>query len=150
MYVVKRLHQQLLGRQAIEARGVVIRAGAISTVQGPAAEFPRLFKGLGKLNQLYSIKDTVPFSQSIVRRVAIPLFQPVKKEIEQKDKLGVIARVEQPPDWCAGMAVVQKPNGKVRICIDLTKLNESVRQERHPLSSVDQILAEHSIFEVGR
>ena len=43
------------------------------------------------------------------------------------EKLGVIARVEQPTDWCAGMVVVPKAKGKVRICVDLTKLNESVR-----------------------
>lgn len=60
------------------------------------------------------------------------------------EQLGVIARVEQPTDWCAGMVVVPKPNGKVRICVDLTKLNRSVRRERHPLPSVDQVLAQLS------
>ena len=33
-------------------------------------------------------------------------------------------------------------NGKVRISVDLTKLNESVRQERHILPSVEQTLAQ--------
>ena len=168
VYVVKRLHQQLLGRPAIEALGVVVRAGAISTLQGrpaiealgvvvragaistlqgPTAEFPQLFKGLGKPNHPYSIKlrpDAIPFSQCVVRRVAIPLMQPVKEELEWMERLGVIARVEQPTDWCAGMVVVPKPNGKVRICVDLTKLNESVRRERHPLPSVYQVLAQLS------
>ena len=66
------------------------------------------------------------------------------------EKLGVVARVEQPTDWCAGM--VPKSNGKVCICVDLTKLNKSVRRERHPLPSFDQILAQLSgatIFSVG-
>jgi hypothetical protein len=60
------------------------------------------------------------------------------------EKLGVIATVEQPTDWCAGMVVVPKENGKVRICVDLTKLNESVRRERHPLLAVDQVLVQLS------
>ena len=47
------------------------------------------------------------------------------------EALGVITRVEQPTDWCAGIVVVPKPNGNLRICVDLTKLNESVRRERH-------------------
>ena len=43
------------------------------------------------------------------------------------EELGVIAKVEEPTEWRAGMVVVPKPNGKVRICVDLTRLNESVR-----------------------
>jgi hypothetical protein len=37
--------------------------------------------------------------------------------------------------------VVPKRNGKVRICVDLTKLNESVQRKRHILPSVEQTLA---------
>ena len=58
------------------------------------------------------------------------------------ESMGVITRVNQPTEWCAGMVVVPKASGKVRICVDLTKLNESVRRERHPLPAVDQTLAQ--------
>ena len=51
--------------------------------------------------------------------------------------LGVIAKVEQPTEWCAGMVVVPKLNGKVRFCVDLTRLNVSVKREQHPLPAVD-------------
>ena len=68
----------------------------------------------------------------------------VKEELERMERLGVISRVEQPTDWCAGLVVVPKPNGKVRICVDLTKLNECVLRERHPLPAVDQVLAQLS------
>ena len=57
-------------------------------------------------------------------------------------QLGVIERVNQPTEWCSGMVVVPKPNGNVRICIDLTKLNTSVLRERHILPSVEQVLAQ--------
>ena len=56
--------------------------------------------------------------------------------------LGVIAKVEQPTEWCAGMVVVPKLNGKVRFCVDLTRLNASVKREQHPLPAVDQTLAQ--------
>ena len=39
------------------------------------------------------------------------------------------------------MVVIPKPNGDVRICVDLTKLKESVLREIHPLPSVDYTLA---------
>ena len=55
---------------------------------------------------------------------------------------GVITKVNQPTEWCSNMVVVPKANGKVRICVDLSKLNESVKRERHPLPAVDQTLAQ--------
>lgn len=39
------------------------------------------------------------------------------------------------------MVVVPKPDGNVRICVDLTKLNQSVCRERHILPVVEQTLA---------
>ena len=54
--------------------------------------------------------------------------QPVKEELEWMEWLGVIARVEQPTDWCAGIVVIPKPNGKVCKCVYLTKL------ERKPVA----------------
>ena len=57
-------------------------------------------------------------------------------------KMGVISKVNQPTEWCAGMVVVLKSNGRVWICVDLTRLNMSVKRERYPLPAVDQILAQ--------
>ncbi|CAC5389740.1 unnamed protein product [Mytilus coruscus] len=39
------------------------------------------------------------------------------------------------------MVVVPKSNGDVRICIDFTKLNESVKRENYPLPAVEESLA---------
>ena len=66
----------------------------------------------------------------------------VKTELERMEKLGVIAKVQQPTDWCAGMVIVPKPNGTIRICVDLTKLNASVCRERHILPSAEETLAQ--------
>lgn len=72
----------------------------------------------------------------------IPLSNKVKEELERMEEMGVISKMEKPTEWCAGMVVVPKPNGKIRICVDLTKLNEGVCRERHILPSVDQSLAQ--------
>ena len=57
-------------------------------------------------------------------------------------KIGVISKVDKPTLWCAGMVVVPKKSGDVRICVDLKPLNESVLRETHPLPGVDEILAQ--------
>ena len=107
-------------------------------------EYPSLFGKLGRLQKSYHIKlkePVVPFSLNSPRRVAIPLLPKVKKELERMESLGVISRVEQATPWCAGMVIVPKPDGRIRICVDLTKLNLAVCRERHILPSVEQSLA---------
>lgn len=58
------------------------------------------------------------------------------------EDLGVISKVDTPTDWCAGMAVVAKPNGKIHICVDLTKLKECVLLVTYPLPKIENILAQ--------
>ena len=58
------------------------------------------------------------------------------------ESLGVISRAVQPTQWCAGMVVVPKKSGSVRICVDFRRLNESVLREIHPLPKVDNTLAQ--------
>ena len=145
IFVVRGLQKALMGRPAIEALGLVSRLNAINSREKFTAMYPDLFTGLGTLEGEYRIKlkeDAEPFALTTSRRVALPLMPKVKEELERMEKLGVITRVNEPTDWCAGMVVVPKPNGKVRICVDLTKLNESVCRERHILPSVEQILAQ--------
>lgn len=57
------------------------------------------------------------------------------------ESMGVIKRVDQPTPWCAGILVVPKKSGKIRICVDLKPLNKSVLREVHPLPKVDETLA---------
>ena len=76
------------------------------------------------------------------RRVAVPLLPKVNPKIERMVKMGVITEITEPTEWCAGMVVVPEPSGKVRICVDLTKLNANVCQERHVLPSVETTLAQ--------
>ena len=45
--------------------------------------------------------------------------------------LGVISKVNTPTPWCAGMVVAPKPNGAIRICVDLKPLNGSVKSHLH-------------------
>ena len=136
------LHQALLSRPAIEALKVVSLVAPVQ--EGDILKnFPELFKGLGKLKDNYVIKlqeGAVPFALSTSRRVPIPLLPKVKEELQRMENLGVISKINEPTDWCAGMVVVPKEDGTVRICVDLTQLNQSVCRERHILLLVEQTL----------
>ena len=148
MYVVPGLKFSLLGRPAIQALGLVARVDtvALDSVERVKEQFPKLFKGLGKMEGEYKIElkaDAKPFSISTPRRIPLPLMSKVKMELSRMEEIGVISRVEQPTDWCAGMVTVPKPGkDEVRICVDLTRLNESVKRERHMLPSVEHTLGQ--------
>ena len=58
------------------------------------------------------------------------------------ERSGVISKVTEPTPWCAGMVVVPKKSGSIRISVDLKPLNRSVLREVHPLSKVDETLAQ--------
>ena len=145
VYVVRMLNRPLLGRPAIEALGLVQRVNAVQTKTDLMKQFPKLFEGLGKLEEEYTIvlqDDARPYALSTPRCIAIPLLPKVKAELERMELMGVVSRVREPTEWCAGMVVVPKTDSSVRICVDLTRLNESVRRERHPLPAVEQTLAQ--------
>ena len=100
----------VLGRPAIKALDLAAHVGAVQEDEKfPEAHYSNLFTGLGKLDGEYSIQleeGAKPFALIVPRRVAIPLMQPVKEELERMEKLGVISRVSEPTEWCAGMVVV--------------------------------------------
>ena len=137
----------LLSRNACVKLGLVARIDNVQANPTPnfETEFPELFQGLGKLEETCSIKlkeDAVPLHIFTPRKIAHPLLPQVKKEIDRMLSQRVISEMTEPTEWCAGMVVVPKPSGSVRICVDLTELNKAVKREVHALNSVDQDLAQ--------
>ena len=62
------------------------------------------------------------------------------------EALGVITKVTEPTSWCAGIVVVPKRSGDIRICVDLKPLNECVLWETFSIPQVDETLAGASLF----
>ena len=62
-------------------------------------------------------------------------------EIDKLLCLGVIEHVDEPTLWCAPIVVAPNTQG-IRLCVDLSRFNESVMRKRHILPSVDQVLAQ--------
>ncbi len=75
-------------------------------------------------------EGVTPYSISTARRVPFPILDKVRKELDIMVNDRIIEKVTDPTDWCAPMVPVVKPNGNIRICVDLKKLNEAVKRER--------------------
>lgn len=77
----------------------------------------------GKLFHIDAEKDAVPFHISITHAVPIPLLGPLKKQLDQIPEIGKIKKSKEPTKWCRHPIVEEiKPNSKIRLRIDLTKL----------------------------
>ena len=146
VHVIKGLNHNLLGLPAVEALQLVAK---LDTVQDETVvvkeKFPSLFNGLGSISTEYTIRlkpGATPYALSTARKVPIPLREKVHAELQRMQDLGVISKVDHPTPWCAGMVVVPKKTGEVRICVDLKPLNANVLRKTHPLPAVDEVLAQ--------
>ena len=108
-------------------------------------QFPLLFTSLGTFkgdSYVIQLKSHAkPFALYTPRNVPIPLRTKILAELSCMQSFDVISFVEEPTEWCAGMVVVPKPSGALRIYVDYRQLNESVLCEVHPLPKVDVTLA---------
>lgn len=57
----------------------------------------------------------------------------VKQMLDKMVGQGIIAPVTQPTEWVHPLVVAAKPYGKLRLCVDLTRLNHFVKRPIHPL-----------------
>lgn len=62
----------------------------------------------------------------------------IKEEVRKLHLARIIREVKY-PYWLANMVVVDKSNGKYRMCIDFTDLNKTYPKDNYPLPKIDQL-----------
>ena len=86
-------------------------------------------------------ENSRPFRISVARQIPLRFREPADKAIQQLLDNKVIARCDEPTDWCSPGFFVVKSDGKsVRLVTDYTKLNSFVDRPVHPFPSVSEIL----------
>ena len=156
VYLVRDLNIALLGLPAIKALEVLPspRVDNISSfrpldsVERAKTEFPELFNKLvcmkGRPFEIHLCEGISPRCLYTPRNVPFPLRPAVKKELKLMEELGVIFGVNDATDWCSGLVVVAKPNGRVRLCVDFTHLNKAVKREHLLMPDVQSVLSQIS------
>lgn len=98
-------------------------------------------KPLGDLGEVHlEVDPSVKPRVLPCRNIPIALKDEVKTEIDNLVKRGLLIPVTEPTPWVSQMAVVKKPSGKLRICIDPQPLNEALLREHRKLTTVEDVL----------
>ena len=162
-YVAQGKAATLLGREASELLGVLrvgIPVNSCDVIQGSCANapradrkaslkarFPQVFQGLGKLKG-YQLKlhidETVRLVAQPVRRIPFSRREKVIQKLDGVMKLDVIEKVEGLTSWVNPLVAVEKPNGDIRICLDMRQANLAIVREKHPVPTVEETLQEVS------
>ena len=151
IYVIRDLERPLLGRHAVESLNLLTRVNSIAKGDYKAkvrTQVPKLFIGLGRMKAEYTItlqENPKLYEITVPRKVPPPLVKETKEEIQRMVQQGVISSIDEPTDWCAPMVVTPKANGKVRVCVDLSVLNNFVQRENHLLPSVEHTLGKLAV-----
>ena len=119
-------------------------------------EFADVFDGVikvmpGEEFQICLRFDATPVAVSAPRRVPFALREPLFHELQKLESEDIITPVTEPTSWCAPIVVSEKKDGAgVRLCVDLSQLNDSVQRELYqsptPLECVTNIASEEARY----
>ena len=113
------------------------------TTQVVLNDFDAVFKGLGKMKTepvtLYTKENKKPVIQP-PRPIPYHLQKQFTDEILQMEKNDVIEDHEGPVTWISNPVLVPKPDGRLRVTVDLRPVNEALEDPYIPIPRVDDIL----------
>ncbi len=122
------------------------------TRESALEEFKEQFQGLGKqkpyhIEQKPDIKPTI----DAPRRVPLSLHARLKSKLDEMEAQGVITKVDGPTEWVNSLVIVEKKDGSLRLCLDPTKLNMSIKREHFMIPTLEDVtsrIGNKSLFTV--
>ncbi|CAH2089953.1 unnamed protein product [Euphydryas editha] len=133
-YVIDKGTRNLLGKVTAIALGVLKIGLDVNHVE--MTPFPK-FKNIQI--QIPIDSNIKPVAQPY-RRVPIPLEEKVDKKINELLQKDIIEKVEEPSEWISPVVPILKPDGDIRLCIDMRRANLAIKRENHPLPTMEQLL----------
>ena len=106
--------------------------------------YPDVFDGHGKMPGKIHLEtdSTVPPVVMPPRKVPISVKPRLKAELQRLHELDIIEPLSTPTDWVSALLVREKPNGKLRLCIDPKPLNSALKRVHYPMPVIEDILPE--------
>lgn len=106
------------------------------------SEISVVFEGIGLLQRECSVHTDPAVHPKVhpPRRVPGALQDKLKTELELMECLNIIQKVTEPNQWVSSLVVVEKPNGKQRVCLDPKDLKMAIRRPHYPMKTLEDVL----------
>ena len=143
-FIVDAHSPSIIGLKTCERLDLIKRVYLINDIDpNLLEEFADTFGDIGCLPGEYKIKIDPSVDPVIEppRRIPFSLQKKMKIELDRMESLNVIEKVTHPTDWVSNIVVVEKSNGKLRLCLDPRNLNKAIKREHFQLPTVDDIMA---------
>lgn len=134
----------LLSRDVCSELNLLIRVNEVvnnNYYDGLLKKYDAVFKGIGRLPGLHKITvdKSVPPVVSCSRKIPIKLRPKLQEELNRLVSANIIERVDEPTDWVSNIVLVEKPDGKIRLCIDPRHLNKAIKRSHFQLPTMEEI-----------
>ena len=126
------------------------------TVQNVTSQYPTVFDGQirsmqGEYFHISLTDDVKPFCVNTPRSIPFAYRDKLRAELDILQQQNIITPVTEATEWCAPIVVTPKKNtDRIRMCVDLSRLNRYVRRERYqsctPAQAVADIAATNANF----
>ena len=114
--------------------------GLPSTLQNIIGEYQSRFEGIGKLNDTrvhLTIDTAVKPVACKHRRIPFHLRDKIESEISRLASAGIIEPINDPTGWVSPVVVTNKPDGSIRLCVDMTEPNKAVKRVHHIIPTIE-------------
>ena len=113
-------------------------------------KFPAVLSGkIGKLKDYQlelNIDPTVPPVVQNSRPTPLHYRPKVEAKLKQLEDQDIFGHVTGRTPWVSPLVIVDKPNGDVRLCVNMCKPNEALSRTHHPYPTSEEILQDLNGF----
>lgn len=140
-YVANEVGKMLLGYQTAKILKVLKIGQDVQDVNNVEAAVK---SELGKIKGIMieiPMNGNVKAVQQPYRRIPVPLEKIVDEKISDMLARGIIEKVNT-SKWISPLVITPKPDGDVRVNVDMRRVNEGVEREHHPLPTIEDFMPE--------
>nr|XP_034840382.1 uncharacterized protein LOC117996432 [Maniola hyperantus] len=138
IYVLNNNCNNLLGLKACITLKLIARLNQVSL---DLKKYESIFEGIGCLPTVCKIvvdKTVLPVV-SASRKIPMKMRPRLKEELENMVKLNIIKKEDEPTDWVSNIVIVEKPDKKLRLCLDPRNLNQAIKRSHFQLPTLDEM-----------
>ena len=78
------------------------------------------------------------------RRVPYALMNKLKTELDRMKRLDIIEEIDEPTEWVSSLVIIEKADGRLRVCLDPSDLNRVIKKEHYPMPTAETVMSEMS------